>query len=74
METIGSSLGTALTAEVRSDPELAVFYRARSNKTLWVQDGRLRPEAEQVLRLIEGAAADGLNPASYAPDELRLCS
>lgn len=71
METIGSSLGTALTAEVRSDPELAVFYRARANKTLWVQDGRLRPEAEQVLRLIEGAAADGLNPASYAPDELR---
>jgi murein L,D-transpeptidase YcbB/YkuD len=65
------ALGSALTAQVRGDLELTAFYHARANRPLWVENGRVRAEADQVLRLIENAQADGLDPRSYAPEELR---
>jgi murein L,D-transpeptidase YcbB/YkuD len=70
-ETEAPAIGAALSTLTRSNAELGAFYRARVNDTLWVKNGRLRPEAEQVVRLIEGAKADGLNPDAYGLAELR---
>lgn len=49
---------------------LADYYRAQGFRPLWVADGRLRPEAFEVLRLVRGAADDALDPAAYAPAKL----
>jgi len=65
------ALEASLGSHVRTDPELAAFYRSRADRPLWVKGGRLRPEAEQVLRLIEGAGADGLDPDTYGRRELQ---
>jgi len=54
-----------------AEREIAAFYSARSNRPLWVAGGRLRPEAQRVLKLIEQASADGLDPMSYRPRELQ---
>ncbi len=64
----------AVAREVRAlpstDREVAAFYRAQPDRLLWVQGGQLRPEAQRVLKLIEGAAADGLDPIDYRPRAL----
>jgi len=63
-----------LAREVRALPmserDIAAFYRAHADRPLWVQGDRLRPEAQRVLELIEGAAADGLDAFDYRPREL----
>lgn len=53
-----------------ADPELADAYRGREWSPLWIADGQLAPEAWQVLELVQSAASDGLDPATYAPEHL----
>jgi len=57
------------TAEVAAP--VAEYYRAHAYRPIWVANGRLRPEARAVVALIDGAAAEGLDPAAYAPSALR---
>jgi murein L,D-transpeptidase YcbB/YkuD len=58
-------------APVRLDPEIAALYAERGHRPLWVAGGALKPEAEDLVRRIETATADGLDPAAYAAAELR---
>jgi len=56
---------------VEAPPVVADFYRAHAYRPLWIERGHMRPEAHDVAVLIEGAAADGLDPATYSPERLR---
>lgn len=56
--------------EHRAPAELAGVYRARGDAPLWVEDGRLRPQAQAIVGLLAGAARDGLDPNAYDPDGL----
>jgi murein L,D-transpeptidase YcbB/YkuD len=55
---------------IPADREVAAFYRARAFRPLWIEGGRLRPEAERAAELVAGAEADGLDPAAYGAREL----
>jgi murein L,D-transpeptidase YcbB/YkuD len=44
---------------------VAGYYRAQGYRPLWIERGRMRPQASQAVRLAEGAAADGLDPSRY---------
>jgi murein L,D-transpeptidase YcbB/YkuD len=58
-------LPAAIQAAARGDREVAAFYEGRRYRPLWVKGGEIGAEAEQVLRLLETADADGLNPRTY---------
>ncbi len=49
---------------------VADYYHAQGFRPLWVADGRIRPEAFEVLRMLRGAADDALDTTAYAPDRL----
>jgi murein L,D-transpeptidase YcbB/YkuD len=51
------------------DP-LAPFYAARGYRPLWITRGRVDPAARRVIAILEGAAADDLDPAPYNPAAL----
>ena len=51
--------------------EIRDFYRARGNAPLWIRGASLRPEANQLLRLLETAHLDGLNYKRYKTKSLR---
>ncbi|HEY8615609.1 L,D-transpeptidase family protein [Phenylobacterium sp.] len=66
-----------LRAEIRyrllgatsAEADLAGFYARRDHAPLWF-DGQLKPEAGHLLDRIRDAAADGLRPEGYAPEDL----
>ena len=60
----------ALVAAGPRDGEIAAFYASRQHRPLWLAGNGLRPEAQRVVDLAAGAAADGLNPADYGAAEL----
>jgi murein L,D-transpeptidase YcbB/YkuD len=64
-------LVAASLAQPGADPQLQAFYAARGESPLWIEHHRVRPEARQLIAIVEGAAADGLEPASYDPQGLR---
>lgn len=70
-ETEAPALRPPLASQTGVNPQLVAFYRDRANRPLWVNGRTLRPEAEQVVRMIEGARADGLDPKAYGAGELR---
>lgn len=45
--------------------EIRAFYVARGHRPFWVRNGVVRPEADQVIALLETAGLDGLKPRSY---------
>lgn len=53
-----------------ADRELAAFYARRAGRPLWADGYVLRPEADQVVRLVAGAERDGLSPQDYGAAEL----
>lgn len=63
-----ASVERVLAAEASG--ELRAFYQARQHQPLWIARGGLRPEADEVVRLIGSAADDGLSAASYDVDDL----
>jgi L,D-transpeptidase YcbB len=64
-------IGEALKAELASaDPELAGFYRTRNYRPLWIQGWALKPDARAAVQAVNGAAADGLDPAAYGASGL----
>lgn len=46
------------------------FYAERGGAPLWVQDGRVGPAADRLIRLIESAPLDGLDADDYRPRQL----
>ncbi|WP_374473002.1 L,D-transpeptidase family protein [Phenylobacterium sp.] len=68
---------TVLRAELRyrllgasgEDAELAAFYGRRGHVPVWFDAGP-KPAAEALLARLRDAADDGLDPASYAPEQL----
>ena len=49
---------------------MRAFYEARGYRTLWVQGSSLGVQADLLLKLIETADADGLDPEDYRPGML----
>jgi murein L,D-transpeptidase YcbB/YkuD len=52
------------------DPELVAFYAARADTPLWIDRGRVRPEARQLVAMLRASGRDELNPADYQPGAL----
>ena len=50
--------------------DVRTFYAARDGAPLWVRGGVVSPAAEALLRLIESAELDGLDPDDYRPRPL----
>lgn len=64
---------TSVAAEIRSSVggKLRDFYGPRGYWPLWVENGRIGPQADALLALIESAGADGLKPKDYDPRGLK---
>ncbi|MCA1653867.1 MAG: L,D-transpeptidase family protein [Sphingomicrobium sp.] len=45
--------------------EVAAWQRYHGPQTLWVDNGQLRPEAQQLIELVRSARIDGLDPDAY---------
>lgn len=55
----------------RADSDVRAFYTERSNRPLWIDtSGRLVPAADVLLRQIETAQFDGLNPKKFKSGDL----
>lgn len=63
--------GLAAAIEDADGPrEIRAFYRARGHRPLWIRAGAVGPEAAMLVRLIETAELDGLDPDDYRPRAL----
>ncbi|APL93798.1 murein L,D-transpeptidase [Sphingobium indicum] len=64
---------TSVAAEIRSSAggKLRDFYAPRGYWPLWIERGRVGPQADALIALIEGADADGLKPKDYGARELK---
>lgn len=69
-QAVGAQLAHDL-AQPGADTELAAFYAARDHRPLWIADGRMAPEASQLIRRVRDARSDGLDPADYRADDLQ---
>lgn len=58
-------------AVVLAEDELDAFYDARGGEPLWLDRGAPRPAAEALLKLLEAAAEDGLDPGRYNVGRVR---
>ena len=60
-------------AALKSDKtaqELRAFYATRGHRPLWVRGATVGPEADALMKLIDTAYSDGLEPANYKPRAL----
>lgn len=60
--------GTALRAEFVDSPHddaIAAFYRSRGYRPLWTQGRILRPEAHDLLDMLDRADEDAIDPTRY---------
>lgn len=64
-----SSIGAEIRAQVGG--KYKDFYAPRGYWPLWVEKGRVGPQADALLALIDKSEADGLKPRNYDPDDLR---
>ncbi len=64
---------SSVAAEIRSgvSGKFKDFYGPRGYWPLWVEKGRVGPQAGALLTLIEDSGADGLNPRDYGARDLR---
>jgi len=69
-DPLAKAIGEALL-NPRVGPEIGAVYAARQNLPLWIERGHVRPEAKALVRLIETADEQGLQPSAYAPQTLR---
>lgn len=66
-----NAVSVSLRSSAASYQDLEDFYRSRNYRPLWVTGSSLRPEALQVVALIQDAANDGFDPAAFGLAELR---
>ena len=45
--------------------DVAAWLKTPGSRPTWIRDGRVRPEARQLIDLVRSAAIDGLDPAAY---------
>ena len=57
----------ALKSAGGGDKDTRAFYKARTNRPLWIVGSTLGPQADRLLDLIETADAEGLDPDDYRP-------
>ncbi len=71
--TVQDAARNSIAAEIRSSVggKLRDFYGPRGYWPLWVEQGKVGPQAGALLNLIETADADGLKPSDYDPNPLR---
>jgi murein L,D-transpeptidase YcbB/YkuD len=63
----------AVAVEIRTQAagKLKDFYATRDFWPIWAASGHIGSAADTLLTLLENADLDGLEPASYRPDDLR---
>jgi len=66
-----SGIQAALQTSAAADRDISAFYQGRNYRPLWIQGSSLGPQAERLLRLVENAHLDGLDPQTYRPHALR---
>jgi L,D-transpeptidase YcbB len=54
----------------RAWKEMRTFYQKRQFQPAWVTEKGLRPQAQELLQAIDGAASEGLDPRRYQRDRL----
>jgi len=64
----GGAIQAALVGE---SADLAGFYEARRYEPVWVERGKLRPEAKALISTIAAAGQDGLDPERYGLSALK---
>jgi murein L,D-transpeptidase YcbB/YkuD len=57
--------GTAAGERLLSQRDLRLFYEARGQRPAWVENGRISPQADNLLAALRTADREGLNPAEY---------
>lgn len=60
----------AAIKEAGAPREIRDVYAARGYRSIWIRNGAIGPEAETLVRLIETARLDGLDPGDYKPRAL----
>jgi murein L,D-transpeptidase YcbB/YkuD len=65
----GEAVRAAL-ADRPADDALAGFYRGRGYRPLWIEGGRMRPEAADLVATLQSAGRDDLDPTRYRPQAL----
>ncbi|WP_313809428.1 L,D-transpeptidase family protein [Sphingobium sp.] len=70
---VSDAARTSVAAEIRSSVggKLRDFYGPRGYWPLWIEKGRVGPQGDALIALIESADADGLKPKDYDPRELK---
>ena len=63
------SVATQIKAS--ADGKLRDFYRTRGYWPLWVREGKVEPEADRLIQLIETSRLDSLDPGDYDLKDLR---
>jgi murein L,D-transpeptidase YcbB/YkuD len=64
-----SSIGAEIRAQLGG--KYKDFYAPRGYWPLWVEKGRVGPQADALLALIDKSEADGLDPRDYDPRDLK---
>jgi murein L,D-transpeptidase YcbB/YkuD len=54
----------------RAWKEMQSFYQKRQFQPAWITENGLRPQAQELLQAIDGAAGEGLDPKRYQRDRL----
>lgn len=63
--------GPVREAVMAEAPDLASVYEARKYRPIWLQGDKVRPEAHELIAMLETADRDGLDPADYQVSQLR---
>ena len=79
IEASGGDLPSFMSAENRQlrdrvngdAPDLAPVYEARRYQPIWVEGGKVRPEARTLIAAVASAEQDGLDPERYGLAELK---
>nr|WP_286207607.1 L,D-transpeptidase family protein [Hephaestia sp. MAHUQ-44] len=56
--------------EDKAGGDLKRFYRQRGFRPLWIEGGKLGPQADKLVSYLATAWLDGLKPSAYDPDDL----
>ncbi len=70
---VSDAARTSVAAEIRSavGGKLRDFYGPRGYWPLWIEKGRVGPQGNALIALIESADADGLKPRDYDARQLK---
>jgi len=67
---VRTSAQASLRGAAAADAELQAFYASRNFRPLWTVGGTVTPAADRLIRLLETADLDGLDPQDYRPRAL----